>query len=32
VAKLRGKSVAEVLPPRAQPVVAAVASEPEADA
>jgi small subunit ribosomal protein S5 len=32
VAKLRGKSVAEVLPARAQPAVAAVASEPEADA
>jgi small subunit ribosomal protein S5 len=31
VAKLRGKTVAEVLPPRARPVVAATAA-PESDA
>jgi small subunit ribosomal protein S5 len=32
VAKLRGKTVAEVLPPRARPVAAAVAAPAEEDA
>jgi hypothetical protein len=32
VAKLRGKTVAQVLPPRERPAVAAVGAEPDGEA